>query len=172
MPSRDVDRDNLASLLHKINACIDYQTMYCLEDDFNKVGLTIQTTSKNRIVLCKLRDGKVISDKPIDDYIFLRGLDVAAEEVTDRALSKIVTFINNAAGGPDKVKNVGRKWQDGLRMYEQTISIMHDSTSEEEDEDEKPKSESPQKPSSDKKVATETKRPKAKKLKSYDIIET
>jgi len=120
-------KDSLASLIYKINQCIDYQTVYCLEDDFNKVGLTIQTTSKNRVILCKIKSGKPISGRPIDDYIFIKGLDNATEEVSPSAAEKIIAFVQNAKGQPGTIKNVARKWQDGLRMYEQTIAIMHES---------------------------------------------
>jgi hypothetical protein len=127
-------RDPLASLIFKINQCIDYQTLYCLEDDFNTVGLTIQTTSKNRIILCKIENGKAVSNKPIDDYIFIKGLDNATEEISPGAAEKIIAFVQNAKGKPGKIKNVPRKWQDGLRMYEQSVAIGAVSENEERGE--------------------------------------
>jgi hypothetical protein len=117
----DIDK-----LTYKIRQCIDYQSLYALEEEFNNFGLTIQTTAQNRVILCKLRNGKAKADKVIDDYIFVGSLEKSADEISDRAAQKIVDFVQNAKGNKGKLKNVARVWRDGLRMYESTISIMHE----------------------------------------------
>ena len=60
MTSNDVDK-----LIYRIGQCTDYQCLYALEEVFNKSGLTIQTTSRNRMILCKLREGKPVSEHVI-----------------------------------------------------------------------------------------------------------
>lgn len=117
---------NTDKLTYKIRQCIDYQSLYALEEEFNDAGLTIQTTSQNRVILCKLVNGKPKADKVIDDYIFVGSLDTSTNEISDRAAQKIVDFVNNAKGKKDKVKNIARVWRDGLRMYESSIAIMHE----------------------------------------------
>ncbi|MEM3097454.1 MAG: hypothetical protein QXU32_01875 [Nitrososphaerales archaeon] len=118
---RAIDR-----LVYKINRCIDYQSLYALEDDFNQVGLTIQSTPNNRMILCRIVDGKPYAQRAIDDYIFIGGLDSALNELTDRAAMKICDFVRTNASNADKIRNVARVWRNGLKMYESTISIVNE----------------------------------------------
>jgi hypothetical protein len=115
-----------ARLLAKINQCIDYQTIYALEDDFNKAGLTIQTTSTNRVIICKLRGGRPVAAGIVDDYIFIGSLAESTRELTERAVEKICDFVRNNAGKADIVKNMARSWRNGLRMYEASIAIVNE----------------------------------------------
>jgi hypothetical protein len=113
-------------VIYKVEQCIDYQNLYALEEDFNAIGLTVQTTSNRRMILCKLVDGKVISNKIIDDFIFIGSLDSALNEISDRAASKVTDFIRSNAGTSSNVKNSARVWRNGLKMYESTIVIMNE----------------------------------------------
>jgi hypothetical protein len=115
--------DALAKLVNKIYQCPDYQTLYTLEDDFNEVGLTIQTTSNNRIILCKIKDSKPLSDDPLVDYIYMGSLDIAINPLNAELMLKIIIFIVNAKGAKGELKNMARSWRDGLRMYEQSIAV-------------------------------------------------
>lgn len=121
-------------IIQKILGCIDYQSIYALEDDFNKVGLTVQTTSSNRVILCKLIDGKIKADKVIEDYIFIGSLDKSCEEISNRAAEKIVMFVSANKGSPSKLMDTPRAWRDGLRMYELTIPIANEDVQVIEDE--------------------------------------
>lgn len=113
-------------VITKIQAAIDYQTIYAMEDDFNEVGLTIQTTSNSRVILCKIKDGKPYTKEVVEDYIFVGSLDKSDEELSDRAVSKICDFVQNTKGKKSKVENIARAWRNGLRMYEQNIAIMNE----------------------------------------------
>ena len=115
----------LQKLIYKIGQCIDYQSLYALEESFNKCGLTIQTTSRNRMILCKLREGRPLSESVIDDYIFVGGIDINTNEISDRAAEKICDFVRTAHGTADTVKNVARVWRNGIRMYE-SVSIVNE----------------------------------------------
>lgn len=113
-------------ITNKIRQCIDFQSIYALEEEFNKVGLTVQTTPSNRVVLCKIVEGKPFAKQVIDDYIFIGSLDHSLMELSDRTASKIVDFINNSRGTPAKIIDVPRSWRNGLKMYEQNIAIMNE----------------------------------------------
>jgi hypothetical protein len=113
-------------ITYKIRQCIDYQSLYALESDLNGVGLTFQTTSQNKMILCKLRGGRPKADKIVDDYIFVGSLDTAGDEISDRAAQKIVDFVLNAKGKKGTVKDIARVWRDGLRMYENTIAVSEE----------------------------------------------
>ena len=123
--NNDVDK-----LIYRIGQCTDYQCLWALEESFNKSGLTIQTTSRNRMILCKLVGGNPISENIIDDYIFVGSLDEMSRELTDRTVEKICDFVRTNAGKSDKVKNIGKVWRNGLRMYESTIKIMNEDVEE------------------------------------------
>jgi hypothetical protein len=113
-------------LVDKLGRCIDYQSVYALEEEFNKAGLTIQTTSNSRMVLCRLQEGKPIAQNVVDDYIFIGSLDAAINELTDRAVMKMCDFVRTNASTADKVRNTARVWRNGLKMYESTIAIMNE----------------------------------------------
>lgn len=80
------------------------------------------------MILCKLREGRAVTEHAIDDYIFIGSAENAISELTDRAVSKIGDFIRTNAGEADKLQNVARVWRNGLKMYESTISIMNEDT--------------------------------------------
>jgi hypothetical protein len=115
----------LERLIYKIGQCIDYQSLYALEESFNRCGLTIQTTSRNRMILCKLRDGRPVSESVVDDYIFIGGIEDMSREISNRASEKISDFVRTNAGAAGKVQNMARVWRNGLRMYD-SVSIVNE----------------------------------------------
>ncbi|MDP1710858.1 MAG: hypothetical protein Q8K86_00170 [Candidatus Nanopelagicaceae bacterium] len=119
-------KPNVDRLIYKIEQCTDYQCLYALEEEFNKAGLTVQATPKNRMILCKLRNGRPLAESVVDDYIFIGGLDGMSNEPSDRTVSKISDFVRTNAGSAGKVQNCARVWRNGLRMYEATISVMNE----------------------------------------------
>lgn len=120
------DNKELHRLIHKIGQCIDYQSLYALEESFNKCGMTVQTTSRNRMILCRLVSGRPISENIVDDYIFIGSLDELSRELTDRSSEKICDFVRTNAGPPSKVENIAKVWRNGLRMYESSVRIMNE----------------------------------------------
>lgn len=116
----------LNRLLYKIEQCIDYQNLYCLEEDFNKVGLTIQTTDRRRMILCRLEKGKPITEQIVEDYIYIGSLDELSKELSERTTNKICDFVKTNAGEPGKIQDIARVWRNGLRAYESTIAIKNE----------------------------------------------
>jgi hypothetical protein len=113
----------LAIALKKIGMCLDYQALYSMEPDFNEIGLTVQTTPQNRMILCKIHDNKPLAESIIDDYIFIGSLDTATNEISERATEKIKEFVKEAAGEKSEIKNIARPWRDGLRMYGKAVRL-------------------------------------------------
>lgn len=113
-------------IFYKIRQCIDYQSLYALEDEFNKIGLTIQTTQKNRMVLCKLINGKPTANNIIEDFIFVGSYKQLDTELSERAVEKIIDFVSNNQGAPSKVENLARAWRNGLRMYGKSLFIANE----------------------------------------------
>lgn len=117
---------DLEKLLYKISQCIDYQNLYALEEDLNRVGLSIQTTSRNRMILCRLVEGKAITEHLIDDYIFVGNLSDSTKELSENVIQKISDFVRNNSGEPGKIENLARVWRNGLRMYDSIIVVNED----------------------------------------------
>lgn len=113
-------------IISKVHQCIDYQSLYALEEDFNKVGLTIQSTSNGRVILCRIEDNKPCATKIVEDYIFVGSLSESTKELSDRATNKIADFINNNKSVQSEVKDIARVWRNGVRMYGDTIRIVNE----------------------------------------------
>lgn len=117
-----MDKKAVDKLIARVRACFDYQSLYAMEEGFNSVGLTIQTTAKNRMILCKIKDHKPLANEVGVDYIFIGGLDVN-QEYSERVEQKIVDFVMNNASEKSDIKDSARVWRNGLRMYQSTIAV-------------------------------------------------
>jgi len=120
------DKENVAlqELLFKLQNCPTYSSMYDLESRFNEVGLSIQITTKNRMILCKIVNGKPHCKDVVDDYIFIGSLRDRDVEISERMLDCIVNFVTNAASSePAEIVDAPRKWQDGVRLYGRVLSV-------------------------------------------------
>lgn len=117
-----MDKSAVDKIISRVRACFDYQSLYAMEEGFNSVGLTIQTTSKNRMVLCKIENNKPKATEVGVDYIFIGGMD-KSEEYSERVEQKIIDFIMNNASRKTEIKNDARVWRNGLRMYNSTIAV-------------------------------------------------
>jgi hypothetical protein len=120
------DTKEVEKVVYKIGQCIDYQSIYALEESFNKIGLTIQMTSRNRMILCKLFEGKALTERVVDDYIFIGDTKDLSKEISERASEKICDFVRTNAGKSSKVENTSRAWRNGLRMYESVVIVNED----------------------------------------------
>jgi len=129
MPDDAPDRVVLERLLYKIPQCIDYQNLYAMEDEFNKVGLSVHTTPKNRMILCRVVDGRIVADKVIDDYIFIGSIEDSMRELSERAIYKICNFVRSRADKASKPLNIARPWRNGLRMKD-TIMVANEDVSQ------------------------------------------
>lgn len=110
-------------LIDKVGRCIDFKSLWCMEEDVNRVGLTIQRTHQNNMILCRVQDGTPLAERIVEDYIFVGDLGHKDSEISDKARDQIVEFIKANAGQPSCVKNVARTWRNGLRLYENSITI-------------------------------------------------
>jgi hypothetical protein len=100
-----------------------------LEPLFNEAGLTLQTTQKNRIVLCKLVEGTPSCNAIMEDYIFLGATDSMNDEISERMIKCITRFISEAASDddPQEVNSDNmRSWQDGKRTYGKIFVMNED----------------------------------------------
>jgi hypothetical protein len=101
----------LKKLIEKIEKCANYEMLFCLEEDFNSIGLTLQPTKQNKIVLCKIKGGVPSARRIFEDYIHIGSIEDRSKEIPNRLLECIREFTVSNVGEPDSVKNVGRSWQ-------------------------------------------------------------
>lgn len=116
---------DLQELLYKIKHSVTCSCLYALEENLNGVGLTLQTTTKNRMIICKIKNNKPYCKKFMDDYIFI-GVADEDRELSKRAIECIIEFVMNAASEPAELKDEQRSWQDGISMYGKIIVVNED----------------------------------------------
>jgi hypothetical protein len=116
---------DLEELVYKLKNSVTCSCLYALEENFNRVGLTLQTTTKNRMVLCKIQNSKPYCKKFMDDYTFL-GVAEEDKELSKRAIECIIEFVMGAASKPAKLKKEQRKWQDDISIYGKIIVVNED----------------------------------------------
>lgn len=116
---------SLQKLLLKIKNCPNYETLYRLEEDFNKVGLTLQSTPKNRVILCMIRDGNAYASAVMEDYVFV-GATSDLDEVPTKTIDCIMNFVIENAGSPARVVNNKRSWQHNPKPYGQVLVVNED----------------------------------------------
>lgn len=112
----------LQEVLKKVKSSITCSCLYALEKEFNEIGLTLQTTSKNRMVLCKIRNGRPFCESFQDDYIFIGYAD-EDKELSRRAIDCIAEFVSGAASEPAELKSEPRSWQNTNRFYGKIILV-------------------------------------------------
>lgn len=116
----------LQELIYKVKHSVTCSCLFALEDNFNTVGLTLQTTTKNRMILCKIKNNKPYCKKFMDDYVFI-GVADEDKELSKRAIECVMEFVMNAASSkPAKLKQEQRSWQDGINMYGKIIVANED----------------------------------------------
>lgn len=88
------EREGLVSegmwlLLGAIDDTCSYEELYKLEESFNMVGMTIQKTTNDRMILCRCHDNKIVTENVIDDFIFVG----PAKRLHEGVINKIKSFV-------------------------------------------------------------------------------
>jgi hypothetical protein len=124
--SANIIENNINVLLYKIKNLVYFDTLFALEEDFNKTGLSVQLSGGNRVILCKIVEGKAKASVAMEDYIFLGPFAYAEakQEISGRLISSISDFVMNHAGSPGKIENLPRLWQQGVKTYGQVVRII------------------------------------------------
>jgi hypothetical protein len=110
-------------LLRRVKQCYDWKSLYELREDFNSIGLAVRETAGNRKILCRLEEGKPITDKIIDDYIFVGSKNTMDEEIGTRAQEVILHFISQHASKPQVVVDDNQSYSRDVALYGRPIRI-------------------------------------------------
>lgn len=90
--------DDLEKLLAKLDESTNYDDVYALEEDFNRIGMSIHQTTNNRLILCKSVNGKPVVENVLNDYIFIGDANKSDKRFTDGVVNKIIDFVKENAG--------------------------------------------------------------------------
>jgi len=122
----DIIESSTNALLYKIRNLVYLDTIFSLEEDFNRIGLTVQLSSGNRAILCKIVEGRAAASSVMDDYMFLGSFagTEAKQEVPPKLIATLSDFVMNKAGASAKVTSAPRRWQHGIKTYGQIIRIL------------------------------------------------
>jgi archaellum component FlaC len=90
--------ENLDTLLARLAEATCHEDIYALGESFNKLGFTIQTTIGGRAVLCKVQDGKALTETVLEDFVFIGDPGNLYEHFTDGTVDKITDFVKNNVG--------------------------------------------------------------------------
>jgi hypothetical protein len=104
-------QENINRILRKINKCVSYEMLFCLEEDFNTIGMTLQPSKKDRIILCTVIDGVPKARRIFEDYIHVGSVENGAGEMPVRLLECIKDFVEENARLPSMPLNRASNWQ-------------------------------------------------------------
>jgi len=115
----------LKSLLCKLEHSITCSCLHALEEDFNENGLSLQVTTKNRMILCKIKDNRPFCQEFMEDYIFV-GISHEDRELSRRAIDCIMEFVEKAASESSEIKDNIPSWQNDTMLYGKVIVVNED----------------------------------------------
>ena len=83
--------------------CFDFGSLYSLEEEFNKIGLTIQPTRGGDMVLCQLVDDLPVAESLGVDHLFVGVQYRPRDEIQHKLAKCILEFIDSASGKSSKL---------------------------------------------------------------------
>ena len=111
----------LADLIQSIRRCYNYGSMYALERKFNKVGLTIQPTVSDRMLLCKIEDGRPLAEELLKDYMFIGSDRDFNVEIPAKLAECTIEFVKSTASEPSSVRDLQGQLSQHLALYGKII---------------------------------------------------
>lgn len=80
----------MEKLINKIKHCDNPQMLLQMEDEFNAVGMSVQLTNSDKVLLCKINDGRPTASKIFEDYV---PVGLLTCELSNRAIDRIIGFL-------------------------------------------------------------------------------
>ena len=113
-------------LVRRVKQCYDWKSLYELRTDFNSIGLAVRPTAGDRTVLCRMEEGKPVTQRIIDDYIFVGSKKTMDEEIGPRAMEVILHFIEDKASRPQTVVNDDQSYSQDIALYGTPIRVYNE----------------------------------------------
>lgn len=119
--------DDIEDILNKISMCPDYSSLYYMEEEFNKLGMTIAQANNKKVMLCSIGDdNKPKNTKIFEDYIFIGSVSNPDAELSNRFVECLTQFVKKAAKAPKFIENKEKYWLEGLAPYGEVLAIEQD----------------------------------------------
>lgn len=122
----ETNNDTLNRLVRKLYDIVYLDNFLALSKEFNKIGLTIHRTYKNRYILCKLINGTPSATELFSDYMFIGNISDTNEVASDKLIEKVVEFITKQCGDPSTPTISRPTWQDTSRPYGTAIRVQNE----------------------------------------------
>jgi len=116
-------KENASNISLKIKMCPDYGSLFTMEEEFNKIGLTIVPTASHKVILCKIKDNKPSATKIFEDFMFIGSHKNPDNELSSRLVECISNFISKAAGTPTIIEKSKKTWLQSLAMYGEAFGV-------------------------------------------------
>jgi len=100
----------MPNIYEKLSMCVDLSSLEKLENEFNNVGMTLQHTKSDKILLCKIKDNKPCIDTIFEDYMIIGYARECARKISRDTLDNVSVFVENNAGEPSKIICDGQKF--------------------------------------------------------------
>jgi hypothetical protein len=100
--------------------------------------MSIEPTTSGRVILCRIDEfGRPVTEKVVDDYIFLCGRDRIDEEITERVSEVICNFIGRNRGPSREVNYYDMpEYQKHHAMYGDAVRLAEEESLAESQETE------------------------------------
>jgi hypothetical protein len=110
-------------LIERIEKCYDFGSLYILKEDLHKIGLTIHPTVSNKMVLCKIVDGRPSAEQLTEDFIFVGHKLEPDYPIPDRLLKCVVEFVQKNTSDAAEIIEQDATDFGSTSMYGETITI-------------------------------------------------
>ena len=117
--------ESLYKLLQRVNRCATYENLKKLEENFNSIGLTIQSSISNNLLLCKIVENAPASSELGEDHIFIASSKELDNEISERRLDILSDFIKEMADEPAELVD-DKEPLSGASPIAGTIVVMHE----------------------------------------------
>jgi len=105
--------------------CFDFGTLYSLEEEFNKIGLTIQPTCGGDMILCRLVNNIPVAESLGVDHLYVGTQSRPRDEMPHKLIKCVLEFIDMACGSPAKPTNTKQSHHTGhTGFYGKALEVV------------------------------------------------
>lgn len=121
---------SLGGLLDKIRRCPSWKNLYALKNEFADAGLLIIVSENGNKVLCRIENGQPITDKVLDDFIFIQSKDETSG-IPRHMTETIIGFVHKNASA-NRIIDDMPSYKRYYSLYGSAIRIGNERSSIEE----------------------------------------
>ena len=116
----------MSDIYEKLLICADLSSLESMEEDFNNVGLTLQQTVSDKVILCRIENGKPCADVIFEDYMIIGYARECARRISKDTRDSLMIFVARNKGKPAKVIEDGQSYGNQSMLYADNGIIVDD----------------------------------------------